>query len=192
MTTFLATGDSITMGATLANPSLNYAKQVSDALAFSNYINTAVSGCTSTQLRNNLASMVLNQNPTHCMLMIGINDIYVGKQNGTTLTTMQNTYYDNMKYIISMILNAGVKLTVLSSVCSLRGGEQICLKEFAKTLERLKGEFLFNYIDITARSLFVYNNLSAGQWDIYYSDSTHPNQNGHNVIKTWIMLTQIK
>jgi lysophospholipase L1-like esterase len=185
----VATGDSITN----AGPMLSYAKQVSDELGFTSFVNTAQSGYTSAQILANLPSMVLNHAPTHCMLMIGTNDVYFSGVNGNTVKELRDIYYNNVSQITTQLVSSGIKTTLISPPTSHKVHDIERFKAINDALKEIRNTKPINYIDIFERTLFGCGYYGPDQFKTsFYFDDYHPNQAGHNLIKSWIMMSHVK
>lgn len=101
-------GDSVTLGVRAGVVKADtYAQRVGLARGFSSIVNTGIGGNTSTAGLARFGSDVLAQSPDAVSIMFGINDVYAA--------TPPATYKANLRQMVAMAKDAGIRATVLSA-----------------------------------------------------------------------------
>lgn len=187
MTKLIVCGDSISAGSGIL-PSQCYGKLVADTCGMA-YVNTSVPGETSSGIFSNLQTRVFDHLPTHCIIMVGTNDIRLGQLGNLRLITLCDQYINTMANIISSFVGKGIKLTIMSPPVPREPSEIGRTQHLSSELRMLCNTNGINFIDIFERTHNIYMNVPKTAWEGYYqtNDLVHYNALGHVVFKDIIL-----
>lgn len=186
-------GDSITANYGLLDIKDGYPYRVAQAFGYSDtdWKNTAISGYTSLDIKNNLNSLILTHNPKHAMIMVGTNDCRVAALIGEHPLDTVNNYITNIKYIELQLKALNIEVTFLSPISSRVLGEQYRCKMLAEALQNFCIDSGANFIDINAAFLYYINQRTQTETNAWFSDVHHPNPTGHYILAYQIIKTQV-
>jgi len=180
--TLVCFGDSLTAGYGATTPGTDNKKKSYPAFLQKKIkipvINAGVSGNTTAQGLSRVKDDVLSKNPQIVIIELGANDLF----QGIPLSTTQN----NLQNIITMINNGSRKIYIAKFYT-----ETIARTMFAallKITDYNEQTVLLNQYDTMFNTLAISNNVVliddiwAGVWGIYMSDSMHPNAKGYEIM----------
>lgn len=189
MAKLVITGDSNT-AAIYVSTANSYAQKIGEALGFTNIVNTAISGKSSTSLLSDLTNMVLSHNPDECIIMIGTNDLAYSSENGIDPKITTDTYISNMNTIINTLLTNNIKVTILSPPMSRNSVDWAAGQQMTDALKDLCFKKHVNFIDVYGMFSYMSKSSVLSTFNSYFRDSPdlyHLTDAGHQLITDFIL-----